>query len=209
MRTLWPWRWILWPLACSAWRPGKSCLGQSPFLLVLLFWHRKSTRRNTEQEKSKKNPMLFCYYIDSPLKPSTVNPFLFIRGLCCPSCIQAFLNCLKLTIPEFLHNCFLVSCGDIGFKKNPRPNIAQEIWLQSALLPWGHSCPLQTVLLSDLVGCDSPLQRIMAFWRTIIVNRGLSHPTQKVWIQTQRAPNSHFYLQRAVTPDCMGRIALW
>ena len=49
------------------------------------------------------------------------SPFLFIRGLSCPSCIQASLslNCLKLTIPGFPHNCLPVSCGDIGFKKNP------------------------------------------------------------------------------------------
>jgi hypothetical protein len=47
--------------------------------------------------------------------------FLFIRGLSCPSSIQASfsLNCLKLylTIPGFPHNCLLVSCGDkfVGF----------------------------------------------------------------------------------------------
>ncbi len=47
-------------------------------------------------------------------------PFLFIRELSCPSCIQAklSLNCLMLTILGFPHNCLLVSCGDIGFKKN-------------------------------------------------------------------------------------------
>jgi hypothetical protein len=47
----------------------------------------------------------------------TLNPFLFIRGLSCPSCIQATisLNCAKLTIPGFPYNCLPVSCGDIGF----------------------------------------------------------------------------------------------
>ncbi len=30
------------------------------------------------------------------------------------------------------------------------------------LLPLGPSCPLQTILLSDLVGCGSPLQIVMA-----------------------------------------------
>ncbi len=35
-------------------------------------------------------------------------------------------------------------------------------------LPLGRSCPLQPILLSDLVRCDSPLQIVMAFWRTII-----------------------------------------
>jgi hypothetical protein len=69
------------------------------------------------------------------------------------------------------------------------------------LLPFGRPCPL----LSDLVGCDSPLQIVMAVWRTIIFSRGLSHPTQKVQIQTKRAPNFHYFLQRAVIPT--GRAA--
>ncbi len=48
-----------------------------------------------------------------------LNPFLFIRGLSCPSCIQASLslNCFKLSIPEFPHNCLPVSCCGIGFLK--------------------------------------------------------------------------------------------
>ncbi len=47
------------------------------------------------------------------------NPFLFIRGLSCPSCIQASLslNCLKPTKPGFPHNCLPISFGDIGFLK--------------------------------------------------------------------------------------------
>jgi hypothetical protein len=32
-------------------------------------------------------------------------------------------------------------------------------------LPEGPSCPLQTILLSDLVGCDSPLQIEMAVFK--------------------------------------------
>jgi hypothetical protein len=48
-----------------------------------------------------------------------INPLLFIRGLSCPNCIQASLslNCLKLTIPGFPHNCLPVSCGEIGLLK--------------------------------------------------------------------------------------------
>ncbi len=80
--------------------------------------------------------------------------------------------------------------------------------LKVPFLPLGHSRPLQTMLLSDLVGCDSPLQIEMAFWRTIIVSRGLSHLTLKVWIQTKRLSNCHYYLQRAVTLDWMGSIAI-
>ncbi len=64
------------------------------------------------------------------------------------------------------------------------------------------------MLLNDLVGCDSPQQIVMAFWHTNIVSRGLSHPTQKVWIQTKRVPNCHYYLQRAVTLAWMGSIDL-
>ncbi len=48
------------------------------------------------------------------------NPYLFIRGLFCPSSIQTSVtqNCLKLTIPEFLYYLLPVSCGDIGFLKS-------------------------------------------------------------------------------------------
>jgi hypothetical protein len=38
--------------------------------------------------------------------------------------------------------------------------------LKVPFLPLGSSCPLQTILLIDLVGCDSPLQIIMAIWRS-------------------------------------------
>ncbi len=76
-------------------------------------------------------------------KKDCFNLFLFIRGLFCPSCIQASLslNCLKLTIPGVPHNCLPVSCGDIGFKKNPMSSIGLKIRSQSsfsafrALLP--------------------------------------------------------------------------
>ncbi len=141
-----------------------------------------------------------------------VNPFLFISGLSSPSCIQASLslNCFKLTIPGYPHNCLLASCGEIGFLKKILDLVsACKSGPKVPFLPLGRSCPLQTILLSDLVGCYSPLQIVMAFWRIIIVRRGLSNPTQKVWIQTKRAPNCHYYLQRAVTPKWMGSIALW
>ncbi len=52
--------------------------------------------------------------------------------------------------------------------------------------PLGPSCLLQTILLSDLVGCDSPLQIEVAAWHTIF--------------QMRNKPNGHYYLQRAVTP---------
>ncbi len=111
------------------------------------------------------------------------NPFLFIRGLSCPSCIKAALslNCLKLTIPGFPHNCLPVSCGDIVFlKKILGPVLAWKSGLKVPFLLLGPSCPLQTILLSDLAGCDSPLQIVMAYWHTTLFSRGLSHSTQKV-----------------------------
>ncbi len=38
--------------------------------------------------------------------------------------------------------------------------------IKVSLLLLGPSCPLQTILVSDLVGCGSPLQIVMAVWRT-------------------------------------------
>jgi hypothetical protein len=57
--------------------------------------------------------------------------------------------------------------------------------LKVTFLPLGRFCPLQTILKSDLFGCDSPLQIVMAPFlkvrqTAIIVSRGLSHPTQEV-----------------------------
>jgi hypothetical protein len=81
--------------------------------------------------------------------------------------------------------------------------------LKVPLLTIGRSCPLKTILLGDLVGCDSPLQIAMAYWHIIIFSRVLSHLTQKDKIQTKRAPNCHYYLQMAVTPKWKDSIALW
>ncbi len=100
----------------------------------------------------------------------------------------------KLTIPGFAHNCLPVSCGDFGFKKILGLELAWKSGLKVPFLPLGGSCPLQTILLSDLVGCDSPLQIVMAFWHTISVSTGLSHPNQIAWFQTKRAPNCHYYI---------------
>ncbi len=69
--------------------------------------------------------------ISKPLSktPDPVNPFLFIRGLSCLSSVQSSLtqNWLKLSINGFSFNCLLVSCGDIGFLKNPRSSTGLEI----------------------------------------------------------------------------------
>ncbi len=114
-----------------------------------------------------------------------IDPFLFIRGLSCPCCIQASLslNCLKLTIPGFPYNCLPVSCGDIGYlKKNPRPSVGQEIRPQSAFSAFR---PLL------------PSANYSAEWSGRVV---WSHPTEKVWIQTKRALNCNYYLLRLSQP---------
>ncbi len=42
--------------------------------------------------------------------------------------------------------------------------LAWKSGLKVPLLPLGPSCPLQTILMNDLFGCDSPLQIAMAVW---------------------------------------------
>ncbi len=62
------------------------------------------------------------------------NPFLFIRGLSWPRCVQALLtsDCLKLTIYWFLTTTFLCLVVAMAFKK-PRSSIGLEIRPQSAV----------------------------------------------------------------------------
>jgi hypothetical protein len=70
--------------------------------------------------------------------------------------------------------------------------LAWKSGLKVPLLHLGCSCSLKTILLSDLVGCDSPLQTVMAVWcpfvkfelrqTAIIVSSGLPHPTLQVQI---------------------------
>ncbi len=136
-------------------------------------------------------------------KKDCFNLFLFIRGLFFPSCIQAALslNCLKLTIPGFPHNCLPVSCGDIGLKKIPMSSIGLEIRSQSsfsafrALLPsaiysawWSgqewQPCADRNGLLVHLLSAEGCHTRPRKFEfkqkgrkTVIIVRRGLSHQT--------------------------------
>jgi hypothetical protein len=148
--------------------------------------------------------LFFIYDIWSMPSPTTnifpLLTLLFIKGLSCPSFIQASLspNCLKLTIPGFPYHCLPVSCGDTSFFLILGLVLDWKSGLKAPLMPIGRSCPLQTILLNDLVGCDSPLQIVMVVWRTIIFSRGLSHPTQKLQIQIKRAIN---ICRGFVTPD--------
>jgi hypothetical protein len=59
---------------------------------------------------------------------------------------------------DFLTTSFLFLVVTLALKQNPRPHMP--------FLTLGLSCPLQTILLSDLVECDSPLQIVMAIWQT-------------------------------------------
>ena len=52
------------------------------------------------------------------------------------------------------------------------------------ILPKGRFCPPQTILL---VGCINPLQIVMVVWH--------------LFYFILRAPTSHYYLQRSVTPS--------
>jgi len=63
-------------------------------------------------------------------------------------------------------------------------------------LPWGCYCPLQTILLSDQVGCDSPLQKEMAVWR----------PLKKKKFKGWKRP---LLSAEPVIPSWMGTTALW
>jgi len=70
---------------------------------------------------------------------------------------------------------------------------------------------MQTILLNDLVSCHIPLQRVMAVWHTFFEMWtfwvGCDSPLQTimaVWHVSnikKYAPNGHYYLLRAVTPD--------
>jgi hypothetical protein len=85
-----------------------------------------------------------------------VNPFLFIRGLSCPRRVKTSLthHCLELTMSGYPYNLLPVSCGDTSFKKSLGQVLAWKSGLKVPLLPIGPSCPLQTILLYDLVRCE-------------------------------------------------------
>jgi hypothetical protein len=98
------------------------------------------------------------YYVVCFPPSFSFNPFLFIRGLSCPSSVQAslILNSLKLTMPGFPYNCLPVSSGDMGFlKKIIGLVLAWKSGLGVPLLPLGPFCPLQKILLSEVGYADS------------------------------------------------------
>jgi hypothetical protein len=50
------------------------------------------------------------------------------------------------------------------------------------------------------VGCDSTLQIIMAVWRPFCLNLSFLGRVWQPFADYNGAPNSHYYLQRAVKP---------
>jgi hypothetical protein len=59
---------------------------------------------------------------------------------------------------HFLTTSFLYLVVTLDLKQSPRSGNDLEIWPQSAFTAFRALCPLQTILPSDLVGCDSQLQ---------------------------------------------------
>jgi hypothetical protein len=95
---------------------------------------------------------------------------------------------------DFLTTVFLYLVVTLALTKNLGLLLNWKLGLKVPLLTLEPSCRLQTILLNDLVGCDSPLRIVMAIWRpflkfeacqtAIIVCRGLPCLTQEV--QTQK-----------------------
>ena len=67
---------------------------------------------------------------------------------------------------DFLTTSFLYLVVTLAFKKILGLVWAWKSGVKVPLLSFGRSSFLQTILLSDLVGCDCPLQIVMTLWRT-------------------------------------------
>ncbi len=112
---------------------------------------------------------MFKFFCDVAGKDAwVVNPVLFIKEHSRPCSAQTSLtqNCPELTILGFLTTSFLFLVVSLAFKQIDQV-LKWKSGLKVPLLPLGPSCPLQTILLSDLVGCDSPHQIVIVIWRTL------------------------------------------
>jgi hypothetical protein len=122
---------------------------------------QRAAHFESHYEGNKCNTRLYSRKSHSKYPFSTLS---YSSEVSCPCCVQASLslNSLKLTRPGFLINYLPVSCGDIGFlQKIPRFSIGLEIRLQSTFTAFRPLLPsenLKTILLSDLVRCDSSLR---------------------------------------------------
>ncbi len=136
---------------------------------------------------------LGCFRM-SRLYRNSLNPFLFTKGLSCPLNVQTSLtqNCLKLTIPGFPYTLLYVSCRVIGFLKTSQV----YYWPRNH---FGPSCPLQTILLSDLIGCDRPLQMVMTIWRIFLNLKRAKQPLLPA--EGCHTPPRKFRLKKTV-PNC-------
>jgi hypothetical protein len=84
---------------------------------------------------------------------------LFIRGLTALAAFrpQYLLTVLSyLHIPIFSYNLPIYLVVTFTLKKSMDQVLAWKSGLKVSLLPLGPSCPLQILLLSDLVGCGIP-----------------------------------------------------
>ncbi len=73
-----------------------------------------------------------------------INPFMFIRGLSCPSSVQTSIthHCVKLAIPGFPYNLLSVYCCDMGFfKKKSLGQVLAGFRLQSAFTAFRSLLP--------------------------------------------------------------------
>ncbi len=85
---------------------------------------------------------------------------------------------------------YIITLYRSKIKRHTNHSLAMlNFYFNSGLYGWFGYCAVSTVGIN----CAGT---VMAFWSTIIVSRGLSHPTQKVWIQTKKGPNCQWYLQR-------------
>jgi hypothetical protein len=136
------------------------CLGRrSRYVFTLLFFF-KSSRISFSLTIPQNTETTVLYGTVAPENTNLKVIWLDTFTLSYSSVLAGFRH---YTVPGFPYNLHPVSCGDIGFLKQ---------WLSSGLIsgpkvPIGPSCPLQTILLSDLIGCGSPLQIVMTFWRTL------------------------------------------
>jgi len=82
-------------------------------------------------------------------KPLLIHQWAFLLTLCSG---LLSLNCLKLYLPGLPYNLLYVSFGDIGSQEiGINEVLAWKAGHKVPLLPCGPSCPVQPILLGDLV----------------------------------------------------------
>ncbi len=82
--------------------------------------------------------------------------------------VSHFLFPTCSTRDKVLHAVLLLLVVTLALKNKQGQVLAWKSGLKVSLLPLGLSFTLQAILLSDLVGCESPLQIEMAVWRAFL-----------------------------------------